>query len=1372
MKKAVKDKAARKKGISPRALDTVRTIWHSKSRFLAILAMTALGALVFIGLQTTPPIMRATLEREIRQAKMEDLTISSPLGLYEEDIKRIDALPGVKKVSYVYTGDYYLNKTDKIIHLISISDGMSLPLMTEGRMPQKDDEILLDDEARAKGGYKLGDKVTLITNQSVEDEKKAKEEGSAKKSTSDDVKIDSPEDPTEKDLLTRTEFTVVGFARDIHYFGYGRGTARMGNGTIDYFGYAMRDVFKKTRPSRAILEMNEFNGLRTYDGQYRDKEMAMLDEIRPKFEDRPNEIRDNIRSDVEKQIADGEKKLDDARQKIADGQKKLDDSKQELADGRADYEKGIADYNREMADGQKKLDDAKKQLEDSKKKLDQGTADYEKGHREFLDGEAKLQKSRKELNDGWAKVSEGEKQLADARKKLGDLKADQVPGMITDLEGKLKQVNDGLAQIEEGLKKFPYDIPGFEKVIADLKAQQTDLQGKLSQAENGLAQAQQLLPTLKEQLTQLETGLAQAQQKKTELETAKAELEPHIYDLQSSVNTLTEAATVLQSKIDALDPTDPGYEAKKKELENQLAEVNEKLEQAKAALAPLQEKMTQIEGGLAEVQKTIDTLTAQKQQLEAGIKQAEDAIATLPAQITAIKDGLKKIEDGIKQAEDGLQKRKEVEEKQKQLLDNKKQLEDGIAKLKQAQAAFETIAKEQAKLDSARKKLNEGERNYEQGKSLLEANRKKLEHAKKELDDGRAKYEDGLAKYNTGVADLEKGRVEGRQKLDDAKAKLDDGEKKYEDGLATFTTEKADAEKKIADGQKAIDDAKKELDRIRIPSYNVLGRHNEYMINTYLDEADSLNAMSYIFSTVFYLIALLVSLTTLTRMVDEERTQIGTLKALGYRNSTIISKYLIYAAISASAGTLLGIGLGYGILMPTVFNAYSSSLNIPGDPVLMFNPLLAVAALGVSLGVTMIAAWASAQSSLREKAAELMRPKPPSNGHRILLERFTFIWKRMSFMMKVTARNLTAKKGRMWMTILGVAGCTGLIAMGFGIQDSVSGLFGKQYGMLQRYDLQILYDTNAKDKDLAKIDDYLKSVSAASAHVHYETGTFVNNKGIEETFSLIIPTDPETFRSVITLQDRKTKKQLPLDDKGVILTEKMADGLHIKNSGEVSVKDAEGYSFKVPVEAKCENYVQHKMFMTQKRYEETFHEEAKPNVILTKLNADADHTAVVEKLLDMEGVVTVIQMKDTTTFVNDIVSSLRLVVLVIILISSMLAFIVLFNLTNLNVSERLRELSTIKVLGFRSVEVTEYIYRESLALSIIGIIIGFGVGKIMHLAICVALSPSEIMLDPELRTLSYIVSALITFAFSLLVMVIVHFKLKRVDMVEALKAVE
>ncbi len=861
-----------------------------------------------------------------------------------------------------------------------------------------------------------------------------------------------------------------------------------------------------------------------------------------------------------------------------------------------------------------------------------------------------------------------------------------------------------------------------------------------------------------------------------------------LIDLQSLDHLATYDDTYRAQEDASVDEVRALLENRPQEIETQLkADAQSALEEARTQVADGKQKLKDAREDLEEAaqkladgQKEYDEgLATFQQQTSDAQRQLDDAKARLDRSLDELNRGEDEYQNGMDEYNAGADEAKNgkaaIDAVQKQLDEAQAQVDAGrqaaLGLQDPARAAqLSLLDQKQKEIDAGRATLEEQRAAYEAGQEKLQASRAALEQAREKLDAGWAEYESGLQQWQDGTSELEAKRAEGQATLDQALADLESGKQDYAEGKAKYEADAPDAEQKIAQAETDIAEAEPKIQDIQVPSHTIEGRHDNFAIHSFFDEANSLGLLSFIFPTIFYLVAMLVSLTTTMRMVEEERTQIGTLKALGYTRKSILSKYAIYASASSAAGALIGGGLGALLLTPTIYNAYASTINLMATPHFTLRPQYFFIALAVSLLVVLFAAWSAVSSSLRERAAELMRPKPPANGNRILLERIPWIWSHLSFMRKITMRNLTAKKSRMLMTILGIAGCAGLITMGFGIRDSVNNLISKQFTEIQTYDLKILYNSSADAAEVQKIFDVLSAANAQAATAYDASGHFENKKGFTESFEMYVPSDTEAFRKMMTLRSRPTGQDVALTDEGALVSEKMAEALNLKQTGEVSLQDADGFHFSLPVAGEMENYVNHIAFLSPALYEKIFKEAPEPNIILAKVPGDTE--ALSTALLDLDAVHAVVPMEDATDIVSGLTSALNVVVFVIIGISSTLALVVLFNLTNLNVSERLRELSTIKVLGFHSIEVTEYIYRETLLLTIVGIFFGFFAGKVAHYLITKTLAPSDVMLDPALNPSAFLLASVLTLLFSLLIMAYIHIHLKKVDMVEALKAIE
>ncbi|WP_096818498.1 FtsX-like permease family protein [Lactococcus fujiensis] len=594
--------------------------------------------------------------------------------------------------------------------------------------------------------------------------------------------------------------------------------------------------------------------------------------------------------------------------------------------------------------------------------------------------------------------------------------------------------------------------------------------------------------------------------------------------------------------------------------------------------------------------------------------------------------------------------------------------------------------------------------------------------------------------------------------------------------LDTFQKKIDDGRSQIQIAQEKVNLQRKELNQLTAPVYTVSDRNSAdpgYQI--FIDNSTRIDTLSNIFPVVLFAIAALVSLTTMTRFVEEERSNLGLLKALGYTNRQIRKKFMVYGFVSAFAGATVGTVLGHWVLPLVVFKAYTASSTFT-DLALTFSWQWTVVAFAISILCTVFPAYLTSKEVLRSQPSDLFVAKAPKAGSRILLERVNFIWRRMSFTYKVTARNLFRYKKRMLMTIVGIAGCTALLVMGFGIRDSISGLSSRQFNDILHYDMIAIQDKNITAADQAKVNS-LMGEQEVKKHlgIHFEQfSTLVGTVETKQTVQLIVPSDEHNFSSFVSLQNRTTKKGLALTNHGAVISEKFAKLLNAKVGDTIKLADENNKTVSIKVTGITEMYMGHYLFMNRAAYEQALHQSFKSNAQLIGLrnNSDANVQDFAAKLMKNNGILTVSQNNDLKTTINSFLYGINSVMFVLIGCAILLAVVVIYNLTNINVSERIRELSTIKVLGFYDHEVTLYIYRETILLSFLGIVGGFALGAYLHHVIITMLPTDMVMFSPGLTMTNLILSALITLATTLLLSIMVHIKLKNVDMLGALKSVD
>lgn len=649
-------------------------------------------------------------------------------------------------------------------------------------------------------------------------------------------------------------------------------------------------------------------------------------------------------------------------------------------------------------------------------------------------------------------------------------------------------------------------------------------------------------------------------------------------------------------------------------------------------------------------------------------------------------------------------------------------------------------------------------------KALKTEPQQQIDSAKVELEQKEQQITQQKSQLDTQQQQLAAAEATGLPVSSEMQAEIDDGQQQIKQAQAKITSAQSDLQIK----QEA-------LNRLVAPVYTVNNRKDGNPgYQSFLDDSTRIDTLSNVFPVVLFAIALLVSLTTMTRFVEEERSNLGLLKALGYSNRQIHQKFIVYGLVSSGSGAVVGTILGHTFLPIAVFNAYTASSTF-SNLRLTFSVFWTIVAFLIAIACSVLPAYWVVYQELRAAPAQLFLAKAPKAGSRILLEKIGFIWRRMSFTYKVTARNLFRYKKRMLMTIFGVAGCTALLVMGFGIRDSISGLASRQFGDILHYDMIAVEQEKMSNSEHDELDKKLNSDTITShLSVHFEQLTKKTDDNETQQISMIVPNHTNHFSQYVTLRNRISQKKLLLTDSGAIISEKLSDLLNVKVGDYFTVENADHKQFKIRISGITEMYMGHYLFMSPIEYQHVFGKNFAANAQLIKLT-DSKESNVREqsaKLMSLPAVAAISQNIDMRNTIDAFMQGMNSVMFVLIICAILLAVVVIYNLTNINVSERIRELSTIKVLGFYDREVTMYIYRETILLSFIGIFCGFGLGAFFHRFIIEQVAPDLVMFNPSLLWTNLLLSATITMATTLALSLFVHFKLKRVDMLGALKSID
>ena len=811
-----------------------------------------------------------------------------------------------------------------------------------------------------------------------------------------------------------------------------------------------------------------------------------------------------------------------------------------------------------------------------------------------------------------------------------------------------------------------------------------------------------------------------------------------------SENEIKEAENKI---LDASEQIEDG----KAQLKNEKKRAFEQIEEGKIKLANAE---TDLKNGQKKYQTALKKFNSNKKTAESEIKKAESDLEELSNQIDDLKNGNKLIEKQLQN--------EQLSEVERSELENK--LNENLYILSVMQQKYKDGTD---KLESSKSELLLGEKKLKETKATLEASEKKIANEKTKL-----KSSEKLAEEKFKKAEEELSQRENQ--IEEAKLELKENKAKLKTELNKAKKELQEAEEKIVDGEEKIKDAKKQIKKIEKPTLYVLDRDSHQSFVEYEGCANSIDALAKIFPVFFFAVAALVCLTTMTRMVDEQRINIGTLKGLGYKTSQISKKYILYALIACITGSILGLAIGFSVFPTVIFFAYGMMYSIE-NIVYVFSIPIAIGITSLALIIITLSAYMACRKELKETPAILMRPKAPKSGKRILLERIPFIWNRFSFISKVTVRNIFRYKKRFLMTVLGIAGCTALILTGFGIKDSIEMILTGQYGTLFKYDMSLVIQSDMTDKQIYELRKNLSNIDEINKYefFSYENGDIKVNNNTKE-ITIVVPENLEKMDKFIHLQDRKTQNPIELNNKGIVLTEKIARDLGVKAGDEIELINSDDKKAKTKVSHITENYISHYAYISPENYTKLFEKDLDFNRVIGILNNPSVkiEDKLSKKLFDIETIDGITFNTASKETFHNTIKNLNYVVLIMIISAGALAFVVLYNLTNVNISERIREIATIKVLGFYDKEVSAYIYRENIILTIIGTVVGLGLGTILHKFIMVTVEIQSMMFGRVIDISSYFIATVLTIVLSLFVNLAMFYKLRNVKMVESLKSVD
>lgn len=988
-----------------------------------------------------------------------------------------------------------------------------------------------------------------------------------------------------------------------------------------------------------------------------------------------------------------------------------------------------------LADAKDQLDDAEQRIADGQGKLDEGQREYEEGlatyrgkradaERRLSDAQAQIDSGRGELDAQRDRLAAGEQAWRQGYDQLSSqlafagVTAPSAQGYVDELDARLTQAEAA-------------------------KAQLASLQGQLAQAREATGEANRR--RVNEGINELRPKISELEDKRERAQGALDSLRPRRGEAQAQLNDLDARIRDTQANIDRL-------EAERDKLGPAFSqEQAQSLAAAKAALGKLKEKRPSAQADLSKLDAAVGEAEATVRAIDEGLATARSSLARL-----------QEAQEQIQEAEQGIP-----------------QLEAGIGQIQGRLPSDDDIAALTSARDSARR-LADTREVLDEGASQLSSAQKRLDASQAEL---RRQRKDAAHQLASAKGRLEAAAGELRRSRD----QLAEARVQHDEGLASYTDSKAEVDKRFSKAWQEIQDAQRSIDEIALPDVYTLDRSQSESAATYQADTKRMDNIANVFPLMFFLVAALVALTTMTRMVDDERVQIGTYKALGYGKTRIAGRYLLYALVAAGVGATLGVIVLSQLLPYIIMSAYSIIYAVPPlDLPLPIDWGVALSAAGLGVGVTLLTTWVTVYSSLREPPATLMLPRAPKAGRRILLEHVTPIWRRLSFSWKVTARNLFRYKRRLLMTVIGISGCASLLLVGFGLHDSIWDIIDLQYGPIIHYDTTVGLSDASTELDVSAVTDYLGSAGGASDIVRVQresmqaTGTGPSTSATSKTHvTVIVPQDSLQAQEAVTFRDRMTGAAVAFDDDAVLVTEKLASLYGIRAGDQLMLFDQDdagnaiGTGHALTVTGVTENYVANLVYVGRGAWRSVSPVTPVFSTIFCNVPDTGDVRATVSaRLHDMTGVSTVTFSDEVINQYRHVLSVVDMVVVVLIVSAAALAFIVLYNLTNINVEERLREIAALKVLGFTKREVYAYIFREIILLALMGDVAGMLLGIWLERFVITTAEVDYVMFGRSIHPLSFVYAFALTLVFSALVMLVMRRKLDRVDMVESLKSVD
>lgn len=1402
---------------------SLREIRKSLGRYLAILAIVALGVGFFCGLRVCRDAMIETGDDYLNRQSMYDYRLISTVGFDESDAAAFSSIDGVLAAAGAVSQDALVESEaldlSGVLMFHSLTEDVNEISLTAGRLPRAANEMVVD--------------ATFFPVDSI---------GAT-------VRIAATNDEDTLDMFAYDEYTIVGLGNSPTYMNYERGSTSLGNGTVLAFAYIPYEGFDCDYYTEIYVRLNTEGEI--YSDEYQSGVEQYEDQVTASGESQARQRFETLVGDAESELDDGVADYDEAyaeyleqrdeaerellaawdeivagSAQIAANEQLLSDSEQDLRDGRAQYNDGRAALNASESQLESAEEETYAQLDQTQAELEAQLAAVQSGMEQIE--QSGVLEQYEQLTGAQTQLQSGIAQAETARDTLnntGTQLRDGVAAAQQSIEALTSQKQQALAALEEQRAALESEIAALEAELATLAPGDDERIAELNaQLETLRAQLQSLESELTSTTADYETRVSAAQQARDSLATQTSTAETNLAALRKE---LDEALSPLKSELSQVESD---ISAKQKEIASLDPEADaERIAALQGEISALQGRQGELQGQISTIQNNYSGSIAAAEQeyesLSAQLSQAETDLSTLTQErdnaINSINGQISTANSQIAAAEEELatltpspdaDRRAEI---LAALAEKRPALEAVKGQISSTTADYDgKISAAQAQKETLESQLAQYEATYEENLSQIEAQLSSLQAQLSQVQDGLAAIEEGgyiesyrqmqaaLPQLQDGLAQVEAGRAQadsefaaareqissgravlrdslsqiedgereledGRTELEDAKAKLEDGIPEYEDGRVQADREFAQAERELADARGEIADAREKISEIEEPDVYVLDRSANIGYACFESDSQIVESISTVFPLFFFMVAALVCMTTMTRMVDEQRTQIGVLKAMGYTPGAIMGKFVFYSGSAATIGSIIGFFFGSTVFPKVIWMAYSLMYGF-AEIELVFDWGMGALALGAALLCSVGATWFSVRRELNVTPAELLRPAAPKAGKRILLERIGPLWRRLSFMKKLTMRNIFRYKKRLVMMIIGIGGCTALLVTGLGIRDSISDVVNYQFDEITLYDISVTF-TDAQDESA---QDAFAAAAGEGTQTLFVHESSVDASAGDTTKSVyLVATSAENLDGFINMHMNEEPVALPGEGEAVI-SQGLAESLGVGVGDALTVRDSDMTPAQLTVSGVYENYIYNYVFVRPETMEAEWGYTPEVKSAYVAVAEGDDARAVAAELSSLEGVGNVSANIDMRDRVNSMMESLDYIVMLVVFSAGALAFIVLYNLTNINITERTREIATVKVLGFFPRETSSYVFSENFLLCFISALAGLPLGKGLHAFVMSQIKIDMIRFDVRVSLLSYGLAVALTFVFAILVNFALRFKLEKINMAESLKTVE